>query len=121
MNKKVLLWTKIMDFSSKHLGCHQMATRSFFIKGYQFPVCARCTGIAIGYIIGFILSFIFKFNFWILILVIPMILDGTIQLYTKYESSNIKRLITGFLFGFSIMSAIVYLVRIILYKIIILI
>lgn len=29
-------------------GCHQLAERSFFYKGYQFPVCARCTGVTIG-------------------------------------------------------------------------
>ncbi|NLG05113.1 MAG: DUF2085 domain-containing protein [Clostridia bacterium] len=29
-------------------GCHQMPERSFFYKGKQFPVCARCTGVSIG-------------------------------------------------------------------------
>ncbi|MGG7175281.1 DUF2085 domain-containing protein [Clostridium neonatale] len=25
-------------------GCHQLPDRSFFIRSYQFPICARCTG-----------------------------------------------------------------------------
>jgi uncharacterized membrane protein len=25
--------------------CHQRPERSFFVDGYQFPVCARCTGL----------------------------------------------------------------------------
>ena len=32
-----------------HSGCHQMPERSFFYKGKQFPVCARCTGVIIGF------------------------------------------------------------------------
>lgn len=31
---------------------------------------------------------------------IPMVIDGFIQLKTSYESNNIKRLITGSLFGY---------------------
>ncbi len=37
---------------------------------------------------------------------LPLILDGTIQLFTNYESTNVKRLITGFLFGIGFCSII---------------
>lgn len=30
---------------------------------------------------------------------ISMIMDGFIQMFSKYESTNIRRFITGFLFG----------------------
>ena len=33
---------------------------------------------------------------------LPLILDGFIQLLTKYESNNSKRLVTGVLFGFAL-------------------
>lgn len=33
---------------------------------------------------------------------IPMIADGFLQLLTSYESNNLKRFITGFLFGFGL-------------------
>ncbi|MCB7430270.1 DUF2085 domain-containing protein, partial [Erysipelatoclostridium ramosum] len=35
--------------------CHQKAERSFFIHGYQCPVCARCSGLYIGYGFGILL------------------------------------------------------------------
>jgi uncharacterized membrane protein len=31
--------------------CHQIPERSFFIDGHQFPICARCTGIFLGFIV----------------------------------------------------------------------
>lgn len=39
-----------------------------------------------------------------ILLMIPMILDGFIQISTKYESSNLKRFVTGLLFGYALMS-----------------
>jgi uncharacterized membrane protein len=96
--------------------CHKIPARSFFYKGKQFPICSRCTGILIGYIIGIILLVLTIF--WpffllkpliVLILLIPLVLDGMIQYFTKYESNNIKRLITGILAGISIIFVIYYL------------
>jgi len=33
---------------------------------------------------------------------LPMIIDGLVQRLTSYESNNIKRVITGFLFGYGL-------------------
>lgn len=33
---------------------------------------------------------------------IPLIVDGTIQMFTKYESNNLRRFVTGFLFGYGL-------------------
>ena len=80
--------------------CHCLPERSFFFRGRQFPVCARCTGVIAGYVLGIISAFLLIFDWYIaLILMIPLITDGFIQHLTKYESNNIKRLITGILFG----------------------
>ena len=57
-------------------GCHRMPERSFFYKGYQFPVCARCTG-------GF---------------------DWGIQELKIIPSTNFRRLLTGIFGGFGIFS-----------------
>ena len=38
----------------------------------------------------------------IVILVLPLILDGGIQMFTSYESNNFKRFVTGFLFGYGL-------------------
>ena len=37
-----------------------------------------------------------------ILLMIPMIADGFIQLKTSYVSTNPRRLITGFLFGYAL-------------------
>lgn len=81
--------------------CHQRPDRSFFIKGKQFPLCARCTGILIGYFIGAIIACITGCSnyLWIPLLIIPMIIDGGIQFIFKIESNNLRRLITGILGG----------------------
>ena len=51
-----------------------------------------------------------------LLLLVPMIIDGLVQLLTSYESNNRRRFITGFLFGFGIMM-LVAIHTIFLYKI----
>ena len=38
----------------------------------------------------------------IVILVLPLILDGGIQMFTSYKSNNFKRFVTGFLFGYGL-------------------
>src|SRR5690554_4541281 len=96
--------------------CHKKPERSFFYRGKQFPICSRCTGIFIGYIIGIIiiiLSFLFNYQIpkpqYLFILITPMAIDGTMQFLTSYESTNIKRLITGILSGIAIMIFIYYI------------
>ena len=86
------------------LGCHQMPERSFFYKGYQFPLCARCTGLVIGYLMGILIYFLKIINWEIAILLcIPLVIDGGSQ-YLKWRLSNQRlRLITGILCGIGIM------------------
>ena len=55
---KLLLLHKYFMHIGKYSGCHQMPERSFFINGMQFPLCARCTGILVGYLVG-VLLFVF--------------------------------------------------------------
>ena len=85
------------------LGCHQRADRSFFIKGYQFPICARCTGVIAGYLIFIITVWFFTFPWYINILfMLVMLADWLIQ-YLKWKpSTNPRRFITGVLCGYGI-------------------
>jgi uncharacterized membrane protein len=81
--------------------CHRLPERSFFYKGNPLPLCARCTGILIGYLIGMVYAF-FIGNISLLIafvLIIPLILDGGFQALGQWESTNMRRLITGLLAG----------------------
>ena len=84
--------------------CHQRPDRSFFIKGRQLPLCARCTGILAGYIVGIVLAVATKCMHypWFLILLIPMIVDGCLQQIKGIESNNLRRLCTGVMGGIGI-------------------
>ena len=95
LNKKTKIWLILMKLGA--LTCHQMYERSFTYKGYQFPVCARCTGIFVGNIIG---VFLYIMNFKIsirtgIVLILIMTVDGLLQLFKIKDSTNIRRLITG--------------------------
>jgi len=85
-----------------------MPERSFFYKGKQFPVCARCTGIYIGYIAVIIFA-VFRTYIpllWSVLLLVPVIVDGLTQAYCNRESTNVLRLITGIMFGVGLSSLI---------------
>ena len=88
-----------------NLICHRKPKRSFFIKGHQFPVCARCTGFYISLIIYFIYTYYYfvDYNsyllFFAILLLIPTAIDGLTQFYEYRESNNTLRLITGLMGG----------------------
>lgn len=83
--------------------CHQKPERSFFINNYQFPCCARCTGLFLGVFLGLLFSpFLYFDKFYLMIFfLIPIFIDGLTQKYSNYESNNRRRIITGIMFGFS--------------------
>ena len=81
--------------------CHQRPDRSFYYKGKKFPICARCTGMAAGYLSSILLVIVLGlFNLWIIaLLILPMAIDGTGQLFNKWTSNNRRRFFTGLLGG----------------------
>ncbi|NLK21660.1 MAG: DUF2085 domain-containing protein [Epulopiscium sp.] len=90
--------------------CHQFPERSFFIQGTKMPLCARCTGIYLGMFLGFLYLYFrrrnkgntppsFQFLIGMILCWIPMILDGVTSYMGFRETTNITRLLTGFLFG----------------------
>ena len=107
-------WIKSMELFAKYWGCHQLPERSFFIGGYQLPVCAQCTGIILGDIVA-----LFSAQFSIhpligILLMLPLVVDGSVQFKTRYRSTNVRRLITGTLFGFGMVSIIIFIVHTVL-------
>ncbi|UHA72081.1 DUF2085 domain-containing protein [Paenibacillus sp. 481] len=86
--------------------CHRLRSRSFVIRGRQFPICARCTGIFVGY---FLLPLFLMFQpntvsmlnvlLFVFLLSVPMLVDGFTQKWKWRESNNGLRLMTGVLFG----------------------
>ena len=85
--------------------CHRRPERSFFYKGRQFPVCARCTGFYISGIATIILLNLFPVPYSLttlhlgITLLIPCAIDGFTQLFEMRESNNTLRFITGILGG----------------------
>ena len=96
-----------MDKRKLHIAfCHRKPERSFFWKGKQFPVCARCTGIHLGYFTFPLFMFnVFTLNiWWTIALILPTYIDGLTQAFFKRESKNMLRLITGLTAGIGEMS-----------------
>lgn len=93
--------------------CHKMPERSFFFKGKQFPLCARCTGILLGYLICVILPFTVGTPSLVTscLLGLPIVIDGGGQLAGKWQSTNSRRFITGVLGGIAIIYILVNLAQ----------
>lgn len=100
------LWETVLNifnFIGDNSGCHQIPERCFTIKGYTFPICARCTGVFLG-------QLIFVFTIIILGLKFPLVLgfcfasimaiDWAAQYFSIKKSSNLRRFVTGILGGF---------------------
>ena len=84
-------------------GCHCREDRSFYYKGEKFPICARCTGELVGIVVSLFSCFFFRLSIPVSILILlPMIVDGAVQLKSSYESNNRRRFVTGFLFGYGL-------------------
>lgn len=77
--------------------CHKRPERSFHYKGKPFPICARCTGLGVGYLLSFaVLLIVGLFQWWLIpLLILPTTIDGMGQLFGKWQSNNIRRFVTG--------------------------
>jgi len=89
------------------LTCHQLPERSFFVFGHKMCLCQRCMAIyvtvfGLGLLYGLVRKHIRPLSLrWMLILWIPMAIDGFTQLFGFRESTWELRLITGALFALS--------------------
>jgi len=91
--------------------CHQIPARSLFFNNVQLPLCARCTGIYVGFIVAFLaLAFTYRVDnrrgglsrfFYPIgaVLILPMIYDGFSSYLGFRATTNGLRLATGAAFG----------------------
>jgi len=82
--------------------CHQLSNRSYFLNGNQMPFCARDAGLFLGLALGFGFATFVRWKIHpVLVLVglVPIAIDGGLQLVSSYESTNPLRLATGTLAG----------------------
>jgi len=80
--------------------CHRREDRSLNFFRYTMPLCARCTGIIVGFM-SFLLLFLLNFvipQILALVLILPLLIDGFSQLFSFRKSNDVIRLITGALF-----------------------
>jgi uncharacterized membrane protein len=104
-NAKV--WGKMNPFAATvyFLGdvfCAEISSHSFFLNGNQLPYCARCTAIIVGLLTGMLIALYFspKFNLLFLGLgLLPMVIDGGMEVVSSYQSTNLIRVMTGLLAG----------------------
>jgi len=111
-DKKLKLWIKLMRLGAM-TGCHQLRERSLFFRGYQFPVCARCTGLFTGQAAG-LAALLWFINLDIKLLAIcaavsvaALGIDGFFQLKGIWVSTNFRRFLTGILCGFFVTGVVV--------------
>lgn len=100
MNRLDKIWWTLMRLGT-YSGCHQRPDRSFSIGLYQFPICARCTGVLIGQLTGLVLACkkVRLPTLGSLCLMLTLFLDWFLQYYKGRESTNTRRVLTGFLGG----------------------
>ncbi len=110
--------------------CHQISSRTFYLNGNQMPVCTRDVSIFFFITLGLFAGMLVKRKYYIsegllgvfprrfrdyvnrtigatwfailfvFLFVLPVGLDGGIQLLTGYESTNLIRFLTGIPAGF---------------------
>ena len=94
--------------------CHQLAERSFTAGGYQLPVCARDTGIYVGFVLGILALALLgrgrrptELPRWPVLalmglFVASMAYDGLTSYAGLRSTTNDIRLITGFVTGWAL-------------------
>ncbi|MHB8573512.1 MAG: DUF2085 domain-containing protein [Candidatus Dormibacteria bacterium] len=88
-----------------HFMCHQRPDRSFFIMGHQVAMCERNQSILLGFL-GAGMTFNWVRNdlrsfspLAVAVMMIPLAIDGTGQLFGLWESDVTRRTVTGALTG----------------------
>lgn len=87
--------------------CHQIPERSFFIAGHQFAVCARCTGIYVGFslvtlfypLVRSVRSVDLPQRKWLILAALPLAIDFSLTFFGIWENTHSSRFATGFLLG----------------------
>jgi uncharacterized membrane protein len=87
--------------------CHQIPERSFLIGGYQFAVCARCTGLYAGFSLATccypLLRSLRRVDApprkWLFIAATPLAVDFALGYLGIWENTHLSRFLTGTLLG----------------------
>jgi len=94
----------LLIFRLCRFGCLQIPAHCIYWNGCQLPLCSRCLGVLLGAIL-FTLYFFrrkqlpFSTVTFPMILVVPMVVDGFLQISNLAPWSNAARFLTGVLFA----------------------
>lgn len=103
---------KMLDELGEASGCHRIPERSFFYKGHQFPVCARCIGVCIGQLSAIIYGILKEVPLSISAALLGVMgIDWGIQELGIKESTNVRRFTTGICGGFGLFSIYIYAIK----------
>jgi uncharacterized membrane protein len=87
--------------------CHQIPERSFFIAGHQFAVCARCTGLYVGFTVATVMYPLVRSlrqteapkRKWLFLAAAPLAIDFALGFFGIWENTHSSRFATGALLG----------------------
>jgi len=87
--------------------CHQNPERAFYVGGHPLAVCARCTGIYLGFAMGVLAYPIVRSlrrvdapaRKWLIWAAVPTVLDFSLGFLGILENSHLSRWATGALLG----------------------
>jgi len=87
--------------------CHQIAERSFFLRGYPLPVCSRCFGVYSGLLLGILIFPLIRGNKYmkvidrryLFIAAFPIMADVILMSLGIYPSNRWTRFFSGLGFG----------------------
>jgi uncharacterized membrane protein len=84
--------------------CHRKPERCFNMGGQPLPICARCTGILLGYLFIPAMLLITPPLPWAvgMLAQLPMLIDGGTQSLGLRLSNNGVRVVTGLLSGWGL-------------------
>ena len=100
-------WVSALAYLAGRPFCHQIADRSFCLAGVPLALCARCTGLVLGFWLGWLTAGILKgtttvqaeSRFLLLAAVAPLAIDGLLNYFGLVDSPNLWRCATGLLAG----------------------
>ena len=87
--------------------CHQLPERSFFIGGHKLAVCARCTGLYLGFagslsfypLISGLKRSATPERKWLFMAGTPLLIDFALGFFGIWENTHLSRFSTGALLG----------------------
>ena len=87
--------------------CHQIPERSFFVAGYKFAVCSRCTGLYAGFATATLVYPVLKSlrqteapaRKWLFIAAAPLAIDFSVGYLGIWDNTHTSRFVTGALLG----------------------